>query len=392
MIIRVQPSLLATATLGVLVSSCGVSEPELPPHLEFSQPVLELGLERAGQVEIRNTGGQSIGPVELIPGEIRDLNGSMVPGSRLSLDPVEVPTLNPGDKRLLTLELSLDGSMNSGEYDTWVRARGPEVGALLSVRFTVLSELETAVTSVKILAPSFDPRAGDVINLPLEARDKAGTLLQGVPVYWSIQPSQAGYITKNGRFVGYKTGPMSVIAQAGTVADTLVLDVLHRNIDGSFIVARTGREVGRYTSDLWLHGDVLYSGTWGTRQTGTQSSFGNTLNIWDISTSGTTLQNIEKSFSIEIDARVVNDVKVRTDGELAIITHEGSNDALNGITILDLDNPLEPTVVSRFTTELESGVHNVWIEGDYAYLVVDGVGNGLRILDVSNPDLSLIHI
>ena len=63
MIIRVQPSLLATATLGVLVSSCGVSEPELPPHLEFSQPVLELGLERAGQVEIRNTGGQSIGPV-----------------------------------------------------------------------------------------------------------------------------------------------------------------------------------------------------------------------------------------------------------------------------------------------------------------------------------------
>ncbi len=129
MIIRVQPSLLATATLGILASSCGVSEPELPPYLEFSQPVLELGLERTGQVWIRNTGGQSIGPVEFIPGEIRDLAGSMVPGSRLSLDRVEVPTLNPGDERLLTLELSLDGSMNSGEYDTWVRARGPEVSA-----------------------------------------------------------------------------------------------------------------------------------------------------------------------------------------------------------------------------------------------------------------------
>ena len=386
MIVRAQPSLLATATLGILASSCGVSEPELPPYLEFSQPVLELGLERTGQVEIRNTGGQSIGPVALIPGEIREPGGSMVPGSRLSLDPVEVPTLNPGDERLLTLELSLDGSMNSGEYDTWVRARGPEVSALLAVRFTVLSELEAAVTSVTIVAPSFDPRAGDVINLPLEARDTAGTLLQGVPVYWSVQPLQAGYVTKNGRFVGYKTGPMSVIAQAGTISDTLALDILHRNIDGSFIVSRTGREVERYTSDLWLHGDVLYSGTWGTRQTGTQSSFGNTLNIWDISTSGTTLNTIEKSFSIEIDARVVNDVKVRADGELAIITHEGSDDALNGITILDLDNPLAPTVVSRFTSELESGVHNVWIEGDYAYLVVDGVGNGLRILDISDPE------
>ena len=398
MITRVQPSLLATAAFALLGSSCGISEPELPPYLEFSEPVLDLGLEREGQIEIRNTGGQSIGPIELVPGEIRDLSGSMVPGSRLSLDPAEIPTLNPGDKRLLTLQLSLDGSLNSGEYDTWVRARGGgcalccrtnqcrEVNALLSVRFTVLGELEAAVTSVRIVAPPFDPRTGDVINLPLEARDEAGTLLQGVPVYWSVNPSQAGYVGKNGQFVGYQTGAASIIAQAGTIADTLALNVLDRNIEGSFSVALIGREVGRYTSDLWLHGDVLYSGTWGTRQTGSHSSFGNTLNVWDISVPGTTFRSIQRSFSIEIDARVVNDVKVRTDGELAIITHEGSNDALNGITILDLDNPLEPTVVSRFTAELESGVHNVWIEGDYAYLVVDGVGNGLRILNISDPE------
>ena len=387
--VRVKPGLIAplASALGLLASSCGVSEPELPPQIEFSQLELELGLERTGQIEIRNTGGQSIGPVQIFPGEILGLGGSVVPGSRLSVDPVEIPTLNPGDARVLTVELSLDGSMSSGAYQTYIEAGAQGViEAQLLINYTIINELEASVASLNILAPSSDPRTGDVIDLPLEIRDKDGTLIQGVPVYWSVQPSHAGYVTKTGRFVGYETGPMSVLAQAGAIADTLAINIKPRNVESSFSILHTGREVERYTSDLWLHGDVLYSGTWGTRQSGAQSNFGNTLNVWDISTSETTLQDIEKNFSIEIDARVVNDVKVRMDGELAIITHEGSNDALNGITILDLDNPLEPTVVSRFTTELESGVHNVWIEGDYAYLVVDGVGNGLRVLNISDPE------
>ena len=94
---------------------------------------------------------------------------------------------------------------------------------------------------------------------------------------------------------------------------------------------------------------------------------------------------MQKVFSLEIDAQTVNDVKIRADGTLVIITHEGSSDGLNGITILDLANPLAPTVLGRFTSELESGVHNVWIDGDYAYVAVDGSGNGLRILDISDP-------
>ena len=154
-----------------------------------------------------------------------------------------------------------------------------------------------------------------------------------------------------------------------------------RGLSGSFNIVGRAEDSEHYTSDLWLHGTVAYAGTWGSRPVGTSSNVGNTLNVWDIADPS----SVQKVFSLEIDAQTVNDVKIRADGTLVIITHEGSSDGLNGITILDLANPLAPTVLGRFTSELESGVHNVWIDGDYAYVAVDGSGNGLRILDISDP-------
>ena len=154
-----------------------------------------------------------------------------------------------------------------------------------------------------------------------------------------------------------------------------------RGLSGSFNIVGRAEESEHYTSDLWLHGTVAYTGTWGSRPVGTSSNVGNTLNVWDIADPS----SVQKVFSLEIDAQTVNDVKIRADGTLVIITHEGSSDGLNGITILDLANPLAPTVLGRFTSELESGVHNVWIDGDYAYVAVDESGNGLRILDISDP-------
>ena len=379
---RLRHGLLATTALALSVSCGGVSEPELPPRLEFSQPVLHLGVQREGQIELRNAGGQSVGPVEIFAGAIQDSGGSTVPGSQLVSDPTEIPTLSPGDSRMLVLSLSLRGSLNPGEYDAAVTARGgTEANAFLVVRFTVLSEAEEAVSSLQIFAPEADPRMGDVIALPVEARDPGGALLQGVPVQWSVDPVSSGYLGASGQFVGYRAGSAKLIARVGTVADTVTLNVLPRGVEGFFTVARRGREVDRYTSDLWLHGDVAYSGTWGSRPSGEGVSFGNALNVWDASDP----EIIGKRFSLEIDARVVNDVKVRADGALAVITHEGSNDGLNGVTILDLEDPLRPTVLTRFTSGLEAGVHNVWVEGDYVYVAVDGLGNGLRILDISDP-------
>lgn len=150
--------------------------------------------------------------------------------------------------------------------------------------------------------------------------------------------------------------------------------------DGGAVVGE-GSVPERFTSDLWVHGSFAYTGTWGRRTSGAWTRSGNTLKVWDVSSpSNPTLVS-----EVTVDASTVNDVKVSEDGSYAVITHEGASDGLNGITLLDLSSPGDPQPIRRFTDGLESGVHNVWIDHPYVYAAVDGVGQGLRIVDVSDP-------
>ncbi|MCH8935976.1 MAG: hypothetical protein IIB90_09635 [Gemmatimonadetes bacterium] len=150
-----------------------------------------------------------------------------------------------------------------------------------------------------------------------------------------------------------------------------------------FTIVGQGEVLDRITSDLWVHGNAAYTGTWGQRTTPAGTLVGNTLNTWDISMPGApALVN-----SMMVDAGTINDVKVSEDGTLGVITHEGSAGGGNGITLLDLTVPLAPAPIVHFTTTLENGVHNAWIDGTHVYLAVDGANSqaGLRILDVADP-------
>ena len=384
---RLHLCLLGATTMALLASCSPTSEPQAPPHLEFSEPTLDLDTLREGQIEVRNTGGQTVGPVELLVSAIRDADGSTVPGPTLTIDPQEIATLGAGEARTLGVSISVQGSLMPGEYDAAITARGgSQTSAQVAVRFVVLDDPGSVAASVEILATQSTARLGDVVALAVEARNANGTVLQGVPVSWSVEPSSAGHLGLSGQFVAYRTGNVALVARAGVASDTLQLEVRERGLSGSFNVVGRAQEVQRYTSDLWLHGTVAYSGTWSGRTVGTSVNYGNTLNVWDISDPSSP----RKAFSLEIDARSLNDTKVLADGTRAIITHERSSDGLNGITLLDLADPLAPTVIGRFTSELETGVHNVWIDGDYAYVVVDGSGKGLRILDISDPTLPRI--
>jgi hypothetical protein len=157
----------------------------------------------------------------------------------------------------------------------------------------------------------------------------------------------------------------------------LPISIEDRGLSGSFSLVGRGSVSARFTSDLWVHGDHVYTGTWNCRS----GLCGDRLYVWDVSDPTTPI----RTDSVRVDARVVNDVKIRADGTIGVITHELSNDGLNGVTLLDLGDPARPSVITRFSAGLNSGVHNVWVEGDYVYVVVDGVGNGLRVLDISDP-------
>jgi hypothetical protein len=242
------------------------------------------------------------------------------------------------------------------------------------------------VTVTIVAAPAM-ARQGDVKRLAVEVRDESGALVDTVTVGWSVLPTRAGTVSRDGRFVVYAAGGVQVVVTAGTGAgagaDTAEIAVSLRGLSGGFTTIGTGALASRFTSDLWVQGTVAYTGTWGARASGAVPLRGNTVFTWDIGDPA----NPTLTDSVMVDAATVNDVKIRADGRLAVITHEGSADGQNGVTLLDLADPLHPTVIVRFTTTIERGVHNAWLEGDYVYVAAAGgdAASGLRILDVSDP-------
>ncbi len=379
-------SLCLTALTALAITGCGSStepDPDETAQLAFTPGTVELGLARGTSVDVSNVGTQAVGPVALVPGSV-SRNGVLVAEVRLQVTPTEIPTLNPGSSTTVTLTLVFDAPPAAGSYAVTLAARvAGQSLASLPIGFSVASLPPPGPGhTVAITSGPSEVRQGDVVSYVAEVRDSTGTLVSDSTLAWSATPVNAGLSTVDGRFVGYTAGPAKIIAALAGVADTLEINISDRGLNGSFIVAGRGRVTARYTSDLWVHdfvgqGNFAYTGTWGCRS----GLCGDRMYVWNVDLPGSP----SLSDSILVDARVVNDVKIRADGTLAVITHESSNDGQNGVTLLDLADPAHPVVIGRFTTGLESGVHNTWVEGDYVYVVVDGAGNGLRILDISDP-------
>jgi hypothetical protein len=367
----------------VVVQSCGESSTSPGPGggtVQFATADIDLSGARDTTVAISNTSSVVMGPLQLVPLAVRNTAGDIIPGPTLQVSPSAIPTLNPGSTVLVTLNVTAPANTPDGDYQVGLEARSDaEFLARTTLRFRVTAT-GPAGNSITINSGPTAFVRGDVVQFGAEVLDSAGTAIPNASVQWSVLGQ--GLFAADGRFVGYETGTLQVIARSGTAADTMAVTVSPRTLSGSFTVRGTGSAVAgcdratQWTSDLWVHGGVLYSGT--------HSGGCGKFYSWSLANPDAPV----KSDSLTLDARVVNDVKIRSDGTLGIITHEGSNDLLNGITLLDLSSPEHPTAIARYTDGLHAGIHNVWIEGDYAYLVTDGtdpVSGGLRILDVSNP-------
>lgn len=89
--------------------------------------------------------------------------------------------------------------------------------------------------------------------------------------------------------------------------------------------------------------------------------------------------------SVSVDALTINKVAVNAAGTLAVLTREGAPSRRNGIVVLDLKDPAHPRKVGEYWETLTGGAHNVWIDGDKAY-VVDQGGSELAIIDLAMPN------
>lgn len=370
----------AAVGLGALACISDAAAPGPQPAIRFSVRILELGESRAGTVALRNEGTAPAASLTFAAGPVTDSAGAAVPGARLEVAPPQLSSLEPGRFVILGVRVELTTPLDPGAYGATLEARAEGVAAdSLAVTFRVPAPRPPPGPSVKITAGPDSVRQGDVVSYAAEARDSAGAPEDPASLRWAIVPPDAGLLTQEARFVAYTPGTVKVIASTGRAADTLEVRVTPRGLSGSFSIVGHARHGLRFTSDLWVHGNHAYTGTWGRRVVDSVAYVGDRLFAFDVSNPAAPAL----TDSVSLDARTVNDVKVRTDGALAVATHEGSSDNRNGITLLDLADPAHPRVITRFTEGLEAGVHNVWIEGTFVYAVANR--DGLRIIDIANP-------
>jgi len=252
--------------------------------------------------------------------------------------------------------------------------------------------LTAALLGVGLFLTGGRPAQAEGMNLviqgeafPVEARllRAEGIDPRSVGLEFSLMPEDAGLVTREGRVVLYRPGEAVLgVSEAGRMV-RFPLEVLPRRIpEGDFVQVFEAAPRERFTSDLWAQGDLLLTGTWqGRFPPGDTRLPGDRMLLWDVGNP----ENPRLFDEFLLDARTVNDVKIRADGKLAAASHEGSEDGLNGISLFDVSDPFDPLLLTRFTQELEPGVHNLWMEDDFLYAVVDGEGAGLRILDISEP-------
>jgi hypothetical protein len=176
-----------------------------------------------------------------------------------------------------------------------------------------------------------------------------------------------------------------------TSATIAVLSILACDSDNPIVppagspalaVLGNGVVTDRYTAEVWVRGNVAYTTTWGFRQ-----DPGNAIKIWDVSGNVPALVNT----IIVPNASTLGDVQTSDDGQLLIVATEYSPDG--SIMIYSLADPINPQLISRYTTALTSpGVHTAEVQRVngtlYAFLSINPGGGSqarLVIVDLSNP-------
>ena len=281
---------------------------------------------------------------------------------------------------------------------------------------------EDPVESVEVTGAA-RARTGDVVRFAAVARDAEGAELEGLGVDFTVasfedRTDMGASIHPDGAFVAERPGLYRIAATAGASTGQAFIEVVERGVEHEVVIVGRGA-VGRYpTSDLWaftgIDGrDYVYTGTHVLRggaggmppggisalppevraaiagaqrviirnaPGGGDARPGEQMAAWDV----TDPANPVLTDYVEVDARVVNDVKVNSRGTVAVITREGASDRKNGIVVLDLTDPAHPVVADTYTETLTGGVHNVFFSGDILYAIHNGTFD-VHILDLSDP-------
>ncbi len=239
------------------------------------------------------------------------------------------------------------------------------------------------VKGIELASSMTEARTGDVIRFKAEARNNIGQIVADAPVHYAViadpednrGQSATGQIEQDGRFVAETPGLYTVLASSGPYVDRVTVNITPRNMRADVEVVGHGLVKNVFTSDLWVWEgvdgrDYAVTGTWGAN---------GEAYFWDV----TDPSKMEIIDTVTVDARTVNDVKVSEDGRIGVITREGASNRKNGLVVLDVSNPRDVKILSRFDDGLTGGVHNAFIYDNHVY----AINNGRRydVINIEDP-------
>ena len=233
---------------------------------------------------------------------------------------------------------------------------------------TTVDVVKNTVSSLSLTPQTTSTKSGTVVHFA--AQDKSGAAIP-FQITWSVQGTGA-QIFPDGAFVAENPGTYTVLATVGDKCATASVVVAPRDI------AREVERVGfamppdEQFAEEWIWDHYVYL-----------SAISDKLYVYDISDPTHPLPGE----TLKVDARLINDVSVTSDGKIGVITREGASSRKNGIVFLDTTDPMRPKVLSEYTATVTGGVHSAYINSHYVYLTDDATGS-LRVIDfadVRNP-------
>ncbi len=231
---------------------------------------------------------------------------------------------------------------------------------------TTINVVESNLRSLSVNGSAKTARTGDVIHFTAKG-DPAGDFT----TRWSVSGSGAT-IDADGGFVAERPGSYVVTGTCGTMSASSSIVITPRNLE------RNIKVIGRIPmkefqgAEQWIIGNYAYYSTIYDR-----------FLVYDISAPA----KPKLTDTIQVDARLVNDIMTTADGKILVISREQSSTRKNGISFYDTSDPAHPKFISDYTATVSGGVHSAFVHDHYVYLTDDATGS-MRVIDfkdVKNP-------
>ncbi|HET6778638.1 MAG TPA: Ig-like domain-containing protein, partial [Gemmatimonadales bacterium] len=227
------------------------------------------------------------------------------------------------------------------------------------------------------------PGAQLAAPLTVQVTDADGTPAPGATVSWSvltgggsIEPASSTTgvdgLASAELTLGSDIGQQQAQAAVSGLTGSPVVFTATASLNPAQIiltVAGGGNNVpDRYSSDLWVHGNYAYTGTWNFRD-----ELGNALNVWALNASGAPAL---AGTVLVPEIGTVSDVQVSDNGDVLVLSGEAGSDG--GIYTYSLSNPAQPTFLGAALVGYR-GVHTV---------TLSTIGGRNYAFAAMNPDLS----